>query len=297
MTATGLALCTGADEGYFPLLAGCLRSIRDKPEGGSAALCVLDLGLSSEQRAWVETVADRVAEPGWDLEVPGREGLPRHFRGLTARPFLPRYFPGFATYLWLDADAWVQDWAAVALYRQAAAEGVLAVTPEIDRAYRLFYAAGPEFRRANYAAYREAFGTALAAELILYPLLNSGAFALAAGAPHWEAWGETLAAGLARSRNPLVEQAALNVAVYKRELPARFLPAWCNWICHHATPVYDARRGRFVEPSPPHQPLGILHLTLHTKQAGTLPVPVIGADGRPGEAWPMSLRYPGAEGR
>src|SRR5262249_57716856 len=74
-----LAIVTGADAGYFPLLEGCLRSIRDKAPGRAVDLAVLDLGLEPAQRRWVEGMVDRVVEPGWDFDFPGRAETPRHF--------------------------------------------------------------------------------------------------------------------------------------------------------------------------------------------------------------------------
>src|SRR5262249_10236778 len=151
---------------------------------------------------------------------------------------LPRHVPGYETYLWIDADTWIQDWAAIELYIQASAGG-MAITPEIDRAYRHHYHAGPEFRGVIGQAYAEAFGQAEADYLAHQPLLNTGVFALRADAPHWRAWEAVLGDALQRSRNVLVEQLALNWVAYRQGQPMRFLPSWCNWICHHATPAYD----------------------------------------------------------
>lgn len=290
-----IALVTGCDAAYFPLLEGCLRSLREQQPGRRMVLAVLDAGLTLAQRRWVEGIADRVAEPGWDFDFPGREAMPGWFRVLTARPFLPRYLPGHDLYFWLDADAWVQDWAAVALYLQAAETGALAITPEIDRAYRHFYKAGPEFRSVIERSYREAFGEA-AAGLVHYPLLNSGALALRADAPHWAAWAAALGEALQRSRDVLVEQAALNYVVYTQDLPARLLPSWCNWICHHALPAWDEAERHYVEPSLPHHRLGILHLTLGTKRVERHEVAAVGAHGAPAGRLAMSLRYEGRGG-
>ena len=62
-------------------------------------------------------------------------------------------------YLWLDADAWLQDWRAVKLYCAAASRGRLAITLEIDRAYKRHYKR-PKFLGMTllWKPYREAFG-------------------------------------------------------------------------------------------------------------------------------------------
>jgi hypothetical protein len=59
-----------------------------------------------------------------------------HLRAITARPFLPKYFPGHETYLWMDADTWLQEWYPIDWYVAAAADGRLAIAPQVDRAYR-----------------------------------------------------------------------------------------------------------------------------------------------------------------
>jgi hypothetical protein len=86
-----------------------------------------------------------------------------------------------------------------------------------------------------------------------------------AEAPHWQAWGDTLATALKQTTSSLVEQAAINHVVYRQKLPAAFLPSWCNWICHHAAPRRDPENGVLTEPLLPYQRLGIVHRTMWTK--------------------------------
>jgi hypothetical protein len=38
------------------------------------------------------------------------------------------------------------------------------------------------------------------------------------------------------------------------------LPAWCNWLCTHASPLLDCENYLLVEPYLPHTPIGILHI-------------------------------------
>jgi hypothetical protein len=105
----------------------------------------------------------------------------------------------------------------------------------------------------------------MAERLVRHPLLNNGAFALRADAPHWQAWADTLGAALQRSRNELIDMTTLNHVVYVQGLPAHYLPAWSNWICHHAPPRRDPVSGALTEPYLPYQRLGIVHLTLWMK--------------------------------
>lgn len=257
--ADGLVFVSGGDSGYFTLLKDTVLSVR--AQRPAAAIGILDLGLTAAQRGWLAEQGARVVTPGWDIDFPGRAQMPDTFKAQVARPFLPRHFPGYETYLWLDADAWLQDWRAVELYCTAAARGRLAIAPEIDRAYKRHYKRPKLFGHTlAWKNYREAFGWRAADRLGRNPMLNCGVFALRHDAPHWAGWARLLAQVLRRSRFFFVEQTALNYLVFAEGLPADLLPAYCNWMPGDAAPAFDRRRGLFVEPYTPHEAIGVMHL-------------------------------------
>jgi hypothetical protein len=282
---------TGGDAGYFELMRDCIGSLRAASEGRALALGILDCSLTDEQRAWCRAEGAMLVVPGWDFAFPGREKLKDGYKALTARPFLPRYFPGFDLYLWIDGDCWVQQGDAIALYLAAARSGALAVAPEIHRSMRHYRHAWPEFAAVNGAAFAACFDEPTAERLIRYPLINAGVFALKADAPHWRGWAELLGEALQRSTN-MTDQMALNVLVYDKGFACEPLPSRCNWPVHHATPAWDAERSLFVEPAMPHDPLGILHLTIYTKRLAALDVRELGGP-HAGEVRARSLRWPG----
>ena len=55
------------------------------------------------------------------------------------------------------------------------------------------------------------------------------------------------------------------LSVRRERVPAAWLPASCNWLCHFALPRLSFDGKTYVEPSPPFQPLGVLHLTANAK--------------------------------
>ncbi len=261
-----------ADQNYFELLKGLINSIQDKPEGKSVPISVLDLGFTEDQIKWLdERIAHRVV-PEWDFDVPPRFCAPSHFRALLARPFLPRYFPGYEVYHFIDADAWVQDWSAVELYVRAAWKGKLAITPQIDRAYNTNYKRSKRLGRTqNFKSFKWSYGWKTADRLGRNPILNAGVFALASDAPHWSLWEEAIDKALNRFtvfprkgwphlHFKLLEQTALNYVVFGDLAPAALLPATCNWFCALAAPMIDAETTSLVEPNEPYAPLGIIHL-------------------------------------
>jgi hypothetical protein len=208
-------------------------------------------------------------DPGWDVDFPGRARAPAYYKAMTARPYLPKHFPGYAVYVWIDADAWVQDDSVLEFFVNGARHGQLAIVPELDRGYWTIHKR-PKFWGQNQKAFAFAYGMWAGYRLGRNAILNCGAFALAGDAPHWRLWAEAHARALNRRRfgvhGPhqlkfrLTEQTALNYIVFAERAPATFLPAYCNWFCGKGTPAYDAARRRLVEPHQPHQPLGIVHL-------------------------------------
>ena len=116
--ASDLIIVSAADSGYFPLLRDTVLSVRAL--NASVAVGVLDLGLRLEQQEWLRAAEVEIVGPGWDVAFPGQQRMPETFKAQVARPFLPKHFPGYEMYFWLDADAWLQDWRIVELYCRAA---------------------------------------------------------------------------------------------------------------------------------------------------------------------------------
>ena len=292
MTGDGAALDPGelmivsaADSGYFSLLRDAVLSVRALHR--TVAIGVLDLGLKADEQAWLGDQAVRVVRPGWDVDFPGRDRAPETFKAQVARPFLPRHFPGYAMYFWLDADAWLQEWRAIELYRAAAGRDRLAITLELDRAYKRHYKRPKLFGMTlTWKTYREAFGWRVADRLGRNPTANVGVFALHRDAPHWQAWARIMTGVLQRTRFFFAEQVALNYAIFAENLPANFLPAYCNWAVGDASPAFDAGRGLFVEPYAPHEVIGVMHLAGADQKTG-----VSRLDRLDGGTIETSLRY------
>ena len=282
---------TGGDAGYFEFIRDCIGSLRATPQGRALDLGVLDCGLEAAQRAWCRAQGGKLVEPAWDFDFPGRAALAPGYRAMTARPFLPRYFPGYDLYFWIDADAWVQQGDAIDLFLRGARSGALAVAPEIHRSMRHYHHAWDEFSAVCGAAYEASFGKDVAERLIRYPMINAGVFALPGDPPHWVGWAGLMGEALQRSTD-LTDQLALNVLVYDRGHACAALPSRCNWPVHHATPAWDEERGLFVEPALPYEPLGLIHLTIYTKRLAALDVREVSGP-RVGQVRPRALRWPG----
>ena len=266
----GATVVSAADSGYFHLLQGLVLSLKAQRSSAELPVTVLDVGLAEAECAWLEAqgvariAVARIAERLPPL--PERaDGKPKLSLAQRLRPHIPDLVPGHALYLWMDADLWLQREGVIPIYLKAAEQGRMAIVPEIHLAYPSL------FSQRQYAGmfktYEQLFDRATAQALAQNPTINSGCFALAASAPHWRLWAETLEGLLRRDSFYYAEQFALNHVLYSRgkEAPSRFLPAGFNWICHQALPVLDAKTGLLLEPAPPYPPLGIVHLTVGAK--------------------------------
>lgn len=251
---------TACDAGYFELASELLESIQTALPDRPFALGILDLGLTHTQRAALEAQGVLIAEPGWDIPGIRMSADQSWYKAMTARPFLPRYFPQFEVLMWLDADIWVQDGSAILLFLHAARQYGFAIVPELHRSYHIHYG-GSGALSMHRQAYEKAFGAEGAATLIQLPILNSGAFAAHRANITWGIWADTCQNAMLRGPTKHSEQAALNAALYSQKgEPFHPLPARCNWVCPLANPIWNSEKKIFVEPALPHEPLGLIHL-------------------------------------
>jgi len=183
-----------ADSHYFQLLNELVDSIRRFKESENTAICIMDAGLTEEEKSILSTKVDEIKPADWDIEVPnfkvkGREWL----KSQVSRAFLPKYFPNYKKYLWIDADAWVNSWETIELYFKGCDNNKLSIATSADRAYgrvlRAEWLIGgfAKIKSQNYKhAKSSGFSEKIAREVALKPHLNIGVFALEVNAPHWE---------------------------------------------------------------------------------------------------------------
>ena len=79
-----------ADSNYFPLLNELIDSIKRFTQSSNVAICILDAGLTNEQKETLSTKVDEIKSAEWDIKVPdnkikGREWL----KSQVSRAFLP----------------------------------------------------------------------------------------------------------------------------------------------------------------------------------------------------------------
>ena len=265
---TDNTIVTLADSNYFGMLEELIESIKKHPESKNISICVLDAGLTDEQVKAVKKKVYKIKKANWDIEVPnykiaGKEWL----KSQVARAFLPNYFPEFKKFLWIDCDAWVQDWNCIELYFRACENGKLGITQTMGPGYRITAKVTWLFGRLALIKsqnYKHARSSGIKEEdsrkIAFAPHLNIGVFSLEKDSICWKVWQENLKKTLSKGKIFGSEGLAINLSVYVNNVPVEFLPLNCNWIISNLLPKYNNEKKVFVEPNLPNYQIGIMHL-------------------------------------
>ena len=257
-----------ADSNYFDLLNELVDSILKFQEGKEVDICILDAGLSDEQKKILSNKVDEIKKAEWDIEVPGyKVGQKEWLKSQVSRAFLPKYFPQYEKYLWIDCDAWVQDWSSVELYFKACENGKLGITQTMGPGYRIMSKVKWLFgkiaiiKSQNFKhAISSKIGIKNARKLAFAPHLNIGVFSLEENSSCWKNWQKNLTKTLSSGKIFGSEGLAINMSVYIDEVETEFLPLNCNWIASNLLPKYNEQNQSFVEPFLPNTKIGIMHL-------------------------------------
>jgi hypothetical protein len=257
-----------ADANYFELLNELVDSIKSFEKSKDIAICILDAGLSEKQKNILSKKVDEIKSAEWDIDVPafkvkGREWL----KSQVSRAFLPKYFPNYEKYLWIDCDAWVNNWNSIELYFKACEDGKLGITQTLGPGYKIMSKVNWLFgkiaiiKSQNFKhAIKSKIGINKARKLAFAPHINIGVFSLEKNSPGWSSWQKNLEQTLKSGNIFGSEGLAINMSVYIDELETEFLPLNCNWIASNLLPKFDEINNTFVEPYLPNYEIGIMHL-------------------------------------
>ncbi len=257
-----------ADANYFPLLDELVDSIKRFKQSEDVAICILDAGLKEDQRDSLSKKVDEIKNAEWDIEVPGYKVKGKEWlKSQVSRAFLPKYFPNYEKYLWIDCDAWVNDWSCVELYFKACDDGKLGITQTIGPGYKITSKVNWLFgklaliKSQNFKhAVKSKISYADARKLAFAPHINIGVFSLEKDSKGWSTWQNNLKKTLKAGNIFGSEGLAINMSVYIDDLKTEFLPLNCNWITSNLLPKYDQKQSTFVEPYLPNYKIGIIHL-------------------------------------
>ena len=257
-----------ADANYFPLLEELIDSIKRFKESANVAICILDAGLTQNQKDKISNKVEEIKHAEWDIEVPGYKVKQKEWlKSQVSRAFLPKYFPNYEKYLWIDCDAWVNDWSSVELYFQACDNGKLGITQTIGPGYKITSKVNWLFgklaiiKSQNFKhAIKSKIGYDKARKLAFSPHINIGVISLEKNSKAWNIWQNNLSKTLKAGNIFGSEGLAINMSVYIDDLETEFLPLSCNWITSNLLPKFDKQKEIFVEPYLPNFKIGIMHL-------------------------------------
>jgi len=257
-----------ADANYFELLNELVDSIKRFEQSKKLDICIMDAGLTDDQIKILEKKVFSIKKANWDIDVPdskvkGKEWL----KSQVSRAFLPKYFPNYKKYLWIDCDAWVNDWSSVDLYFKACNKGKLGITQSIGPGYRVLskvkWLLG-KIAIVKSQNFKHAVSSKIsmqkARKLAFAPHINIGVFSLEKDSKCWEVWQNNLKETIKHGRIFGSEGLAINLSVYVDNVDTEFLPVRCNWITSHLLPKFDEDNKEFVEPFLPNNKIGIMHL-------------------------------------
>jgi len=257
-----------ADSNYFDLLNELIDSIKQFKESSSTAICILDAGLNESQKQILSSKVDEIKNAEWDIKVSfikvkGKEWL----KSQVSRAFLPSYFPNYEKYLWIDCDAWVNDWNSIELYFRACENGKLGITQTLGPGYKIMSKVNWLFgklaivKSQNFKhGISSKIGLDKARKLAFAPHINIGVFSLQKASSCWKIWQKNLETTLSSGKIFGSEGLAINMSVYIENVETEFLPLKCNWIASNLLPKFDEQNNTFVEPYLPNYKIGIMHL-------------------------------------
>ena len=238
-----------ADSNYFDLLNELVDSIIRFEKSKEVAICILDAGLSEDQKKILLNKVDEIKSAEWDIDVPAFKVMGKEWlKSQVSRAFLPKYFPNYEKYLWIDCDAWVNDWNSVNLYFEACNSGKLGITQTLGPGYKVM--SKVKWLFGKYAIvksqnFKHALSSKIeldkARKLAFAPHINIGVFSLEKNSPCWESWQKNLEQTLKSGKIFGSEGLAINISVYIDEIKTEFLPLHCNWITSTLLPKFDVK--------------------------------------------------------
>lgn len=263
-------IVTGANERYEASVTSLLDSVHKS--GFDCDVGIIDSGLSEP---FLKHASDRGCHVcPVELKAPLRDAarhIPQGWTAALLKPHIRDLFPGYETYIFLDADTWVQQRFALDYLKTYSADGKLAVVSQRSRFHEWdatrgngveFNFSGQPVRANWYTMFSRKSKLPKADKKLLasQPILNAGVFALRADAVLWDDWQAAVTEAvnaLPRGRQYAADQIGLGLAVYRTGAPLALLPETCNWM---SVWRFDEASGLFTQTQPPFEPVGIIHL-------------------------------------
>lgn len=265
-----VAITFSCDTNYFPLLKGLVLSLAALGlPNDEISLHLADAGCSDADRAWLTSHGVSVLRFDYSAHYRFSPSTPDNARyaPLLYRPVIPTLFPGHELYVHIDADMWIQHRDGLMDYITicASCPDKVVVTPCVDYSYISEYRKVGENVGAMFRMYADIYGKEIANDYYGRPVLSAGMFAAHRDHPFWAEWKREMD----RSYDTVTtrecdrsgsDQTTMNYLL-QRDLNFIPLSASHNYNCHVGFPFRRASDGMVLVGFPPHDPIGVIHLT------------------------------------
>ncbi len=260
-----VTIVSGGDTKYFQLLKELAHSIRDKPEGNNIKIVYLDGGLSDNDIAYFSNLNINVIDPGWCHPIAKKRAQGRNFLKINiAKLHLDKLIPDTEILIWIDADAWVQNFEFISLYNIVARKNKLAVVSQASRLqthhiqFRKWFFHLVDIRNILYKnARRSGMKSSEIKSLQARPTLNAGSYGLHINAPHWEQFRFWQNQILNKGRLFTSDQLAMGLTIYHDNYTYEAMPDICNYMGPWR---FNIEEGLFIDYYAPYTPVSIMHL-------------------------------------
>ncbi|MBL96741.1 MAG: hypothetical protein CMF52_02910 [Legionellales bacterium] len=267
-------IVSGADSKYFPLLLGLINSIRDQHSLNHFDICIIDAGLSPENKRQLDKLGVRHIDVSLikNIDVNTIRIKKNHHGYMSVvRPHLGDICKEYENVIYLDADTWVQTDQAFNYLITAANNHKLGIVSQASRLHRTMITlkTNPFLHMIGLAtprgilyknARRARLPYHMCKNLLGRAVLNSGVFSLKTNAEHWHHWKYWQKKCIEYGRFFTSDQLSLAIAVDSEGLSVELLPDICNYMPQHGRYRYDRKLQQFTDKYIPYTPISIMHM-------------------------------------
>ena len=264
------AIISGCDNNYFNTYLNLYNSLIDNKCFEYADLCFVNISVSENNLKKISKNIKKIIEPDWDFNFKFKTHDWKKL--LTIRPFLKKYFPGYDTYIWLDADTWVQTHDFINDFVDVSKNKKVSIIPEFDINYEInrekysfnkiifnFY----KVKGWSYKNLKKYFDQKTFNKLLQKPILNAGVFSIPGESIIWDLWADEYKKIVENSTDDYclnMDQASLNKILYDNLDLVNFFNSEYNYLIKNSLPLIN-KNNFFCIKDYPFNKIKILHLT------------------------------------
>lgn len=256
-----IAIVTIASDKYFHLACELIDSIRKHKRSKNIDICFIERNLSKKNILLLKK----------KYKIKKISPVIKFYKKLNIDPFeyaqitLPKYFPEYDKFIWIDSDAWVNSWGGIETLINASANNKFAISSMADRHTNFLIRIIWLFRNIGIIksqnlkhSIKMGLSQNLFRKIGLKPHLNAGIFALNKKSKFWLIWQNYFKKlkGPAYGKNQL----SMNLAVYENLDLVNILPHYINCLPNPLNVIFDTKKKLFVEKFFPHNEIGMMHL-------------------------------------